>query len=283
GDPHHYRIELMAKQVRELFGFVPDNLDDYVMASQISQAEAFKFHIEYFRARKWRTTGIIWWNLMDGWPQFSDAVVDYYFDKKLAYHYIKVSQQHVCIIVKEAVDANGVLAGIPGKDGVPLAEAEGSAVKTFNDIIVSNDTREAWQLEYEISEAQSGRIVLKGEGCAAPDCNTCLGRVSLGGGPAGPNFAEPAFYVIKWKAFGKGMAGRSSGDTAVLKSSTGEADSAKAVISTVQDAAVINGINHYITGIPSIIEKSEDELRKVFGQYKAWLTGYMEEVRRILP
>ena len=31
--------------------------------------------------------GILWWNVLDGWPQFSDAVVDYYFGKKLAYHY----------------------------------------------------------------------------------------------------------------------------------------------------------------------------------------------------
>ena len=26
----------------------------------------------------WRRTGIIWWNVIDGWPQISDAVMDWY-------------------------------------------------------------------------------------------------------------------------------------------------------------------------------------------------------------
>ena len=43
-------------------------------------------------------TGVIWWNLIDGWPQVSDAVVDYYYEKKLAYHYIKASQQPFCLM-----------------------------------------------------------------------------------------------------------------------------------------------------------------------------------------
>jgi beta-mannosidase len=49
-----------------------------VLASQISQAEADKFFIELSRMRKWQRTGILWWNLRDGWPIISDAVVDYY-------------------------------------------------------------------------------------------------------------------------------------------------------------------------------------------------------------
>ena len=46
-------------------------------------------------------TGIIWWNLLDGWPQMSDAVVDYYFTKKLAYGYIKRSQAPFIIAAGE--------------------------------------------------------------------------------------------------------------------------------------------------------------------------------------
>ena len=38
---------------------------------------------------------------MDGWPQFSDAIVDYYFGKKLAYWYIRRVQQPVCMMVDE--------------------------------------------------------------------------------------------------------------------------------------------------------------------------------------
>jgi beta-mannosidase len=173
--PYKYRIELMATQIRELFGFVPDNLGDFVKASQISQAEAFKFFIEYFRSRKWRTTGIIWWNLMDGWPQFSDAIVDYYFEKKLAYEYIKLSQQHICVIIKETENS-------------------------LNEVVVCNDTREGTNIDYEISNIDDGKILLKGSGYAAPDSVVCLGKVSLSANPS------PVFYVIRWETkSGKGI------------------------------------------------------------------------------
>ena len=99
--PYAYRIKLMADQVVTLFGTQPDNLEDFSFASQISQAEAKKYFIERFRLSKWRRTGIIWWNLIDGWPQISDAVVDYYYDKKLAYYYIKRSQQPLCLMFDE--------------------------------------------------------------------------------------------------------------------------------------------------------------------------------------
>lgn len=99
--PYAYRIKLMADQAVTLFGTQPDNLEDFAMASQISQAEAKKYFIERFRLSKWRRTGIIWWNLIDGWPQISDAVVDYYYDKKLAYYYIKRSQQPLCLMFDE--------------------------------------------------------------------------------------------------------------------------------------------------------------------------------------
>jgi beta-mannosidase len=96
------RIRLMANQVKELFGAIPDNLEDFALASQVTQAEAVKFFIESTRLRKWQTSGILWWNLIDGWPQFSDAVVDYYFGKKLAFHYIQRSQAPVCVMIGEA-------------------------------------------------------------------------------------------------------------------------------------------------------------------------------------
>ena len=98
------RVMLMEKQVRVLFGEVPADPNEYVLASQISQAEAKKYFIERMRVGRPDKTGIIWWNLLDGWPQMSDAVVDYYFEKKLAYHYIKISQAPFTIAADEPKD-----------------------------------------------------------------------------------------------------------------------------------------------------------------------------------
>jgi beta-mannosidase len=102
--PYIYRIELMAKQIEELFGEIPDNLEDFVLASQISQAEAKKFFVELFRTGQPNRSGIIWWNLIDCWPQFSDAVVDYYYDKKLAYYYLRQSQRPLILTFAEPHD-----------------------------------------------------------------------------------------------------------------------------------------------------------------------------------
>ena len=111
-DPYSYRIKLMADQVKTLIGYYPDNLEDFAFASQVSQAEAKKFFIERMRAEKGKRSGIIWWNLIDGWPQFSDAVVDYYYIKKIAYNYIKNSQSTVCLMFREPVGNKSELVAV---------------------------------------------------------------------------------------------------------------------------------------------------------------------------
>ena len=166
--PYTYRIRLMADQVTTLFGkSVPNTLADFSKASQISQAEAKKYFIERFRVSKWRRTGIIWWNLIDGWPQISDAVVDYYGIKKLAYHYIKRSQEPICMICDE-----------PDGNFIPLC-----AVNEFD-----HDE----MLEYEVVDIESGDIVANGSAIAKAESSICVCKIE-----SSP--AEKHFYLIKWK------------------------------------------------------------------------------------
>lgn len=99
-----YRIQLIADQTHALFGFTSKCLEDFILASQISQAEACKFFIEHTRIQNPRRTGVIWWNMIDGWPQFSDAVVSYDFSKKLAYYYIRRAQETVCLMMSDPED-----------------------------------------------------------------------------------------------------------------------------------------------------------------------------------
>jgi beta-mannosidase len=97
------RNDLMINQVKAFFGACPDDLDEFILASQITQAEAMKYFVEMFRQDKGHKQGILWWNIRDGWPILSDAVVDYYFDKKLAFHYIQRVQRDVQAICCEEV------------------------------------------------------------------------------------------------------------------------------------------------------------------------------------
>ena len=132
------RINLMANQIREVFGTIHETLEEFALASQIVQAEAKKYFIESTRLRKWRTSGILWWNVIDGWPQFSDAIVDYYFGKKLAYHYIRRSQQPVCVIIGE------------------------SAADKYRPVVVCNDTLRDVDVQYRVWDPHLDETLAEG-------------------------------------------------------------------------------------------------------------------------
>ncbi|HOU09909.1 MAG TPA: glycoside hydrolase family 2 TIM barrel-domain containing protein [Clostridiales bacterium] len=166
--PYAYRIRLMSDQVKTLFGCEPRTLEAFAAASQISQAEAKKYFIERFRLSKWRRTGIIWWNLVDGWPQISDAVVDYYLSRKLAYFYIKRSQQPVCLMFDEP--AGGTLT-----------------------LYAVNDTPRGEQLAFSVTGIFSGTVYVRGAAAEAPaDASVPIWSKPCGGG-------EREFYLIEWQ------------------------------------------------------------------------------------
>lgn len=168
--PYAYRIGLMAGQIKELFGFIPKKLEDFILASQISQAEAKKFFIELFRLGQPERTGIIWWNLIDGWPQFSDAVVDYYFRKKLAYSYIRQVQQPVLLAMKEPENW----------------EIELDTV---------NDTGQPVLLSYAAADWETGREAACGQAEILPGVST-LCRLPYSRG-------ERKLYTLCWRWEGK--------------------------------------------------------------------------------
>lgn len=105
-----YRVAHYNSQVEKFFGSMPESLEDYVVASQIAQAEGLKYMVELFRIRKGEASGVIWWNIMDGWAQLSDALADYYFRKKLAFYYLKRTHGSVTVMIGEAENVLHVIA-----------------------------------------------------------------------------------------------------------------------------------------------------------------------------
>lgn len=151
-----YRIPLMTRQAERLFGESTegDSLEEYALKSQISQAEAVKFFIEHFRAEKGYRSGIIWWNIIDGWPQISDAVVDYYGRKKLAYSYIKRSQTPVCLLFDEP-DENGAIG-----------------------LTAVNDTPCNVTVSYRVTDGMTDEVLLSGTVTVASDGKEVLEKLS---------------------------------------------------------------------------------------------------------
>ncbi|MCL1858517.1 MAG: hypothetical protein FWF92_04715 [Oscillospiraceae bacterium] len=163
---YDYRIQLMLNQIAEVFDKSPENLKDFVLASQIVQAEAKKFFIELFRGNKWRRSGILWWNLMDGWPQFSDAIVDYYFDKKLAYYFIKNSQEQLTVILREPDNWK-------------------------QEIVIVNDYLSPQSVNFKIIDIDTSEILKSGNIIVSENSNIIAGNIPFVHG-------QKRFLVIEW-------------------------------------------------------------------------------------
>jgi beta-mannosidase len=158
---------LMERQVRQLFGEVPTDPEDYILASQISQAEADKYFIERARASRPRMSGIIWWNLLDGWPQMSDAVVDYYFEKKLAYRYIKRSQAPFAILFDE--------------------------IKSWNlRLLAANDTLSWVKGCVKVTDADTDQVIVERSFSARPNATNELCRLPM-------YYSEQRLLLIEWE------------------------------------------------------------------------------------
>lgn len=192
---YEYRIALMLRQVAVLFSDMPDGntgrataeesvdyfermktlfgdgeqaLEGIAKASQIFQAEAFKYMIERFRIRKATHGGLIWWNLLDGWPQISDAVVDYYFTKKLAYDFIKNSQQPLCLMFDEPDESNKI------------------------NLFVANEIPQDKTFSYKVTRTNDATVVCSGE--ATVNAN---GILQLDAVTVDPDKKE--MFLIEWE------------------------------------------------------------------------------------
>jgi beta-mannosidase len=113
--------------------------------------------VENFRKDKGKRTGIIWWNALDCWPQFSDAVIDYYYNWKLAAHYLKNVQQSVLLMFSEPEAWCIRLHGI-------------------------NDHQREIRLHYTVTDLETQQCCLTGDAILPADssCELAALRVSLG-------------------------------------------------------------------------------------------------------
>lgn len=126
--------------------------------------------MERTRIKKWRRTGVIWWNLLDGWPQISDAVVDYYYAKKLAYYYIKRVQQPIAVMMDELVDWS-------------------------HEVILGNDSRTSRVVRYRIEDGDTGEVYMEGERLSPANENVSLGHIRELAG-------RQKLYLITWEVDG---------------------------------------------------------------------------------
>ena len=156
----------MINQVRKVFGDVPRNLDDFIFASQSVQAEAMKYFIELWRSRKGDKNGIIWWNVRDGWPLISDAIVDYYGSKKMAYYFIRNVQKDVCVMINDS-DGSG------------------------NPLVAVNDTRFSAEGKVKVVDVATGKVAYSSDFCVPANGKSVIARL--------PECNEAGMWLIMYE------------------------------------------------------------------------------------
>ena len=166
-----HRNDYLLTGIKSIFNEVPRDLDKFIIASQIVQAEAMKYFVEFWRMRKFdEGSGILWWRLRDGWPVISNGIVDYYYDKKLAYQYIKRVQTDVCVMIGDASD------------------------KSSHPIIVVNDTREAVKGILSVKNADNGKLLYSKNFTVNQNGKSIEGYL--------PESIKPELWLIEWEING---------------------------------------------------------------------------------
>lgn len=169
---YYSRNQLMLDQARLYLDCEPNDLRQIVLASQVSQAEAKKFFIEQARLARGRRWGLIWWNLIDPWPQISDAVVDYYGVRKLAFHYIVRAQQQVVMMASEATGWH-------------------------RDVVLANDTPGHAEVSWRVHSASTGAELASGSTTLGAHADQVVTTLPLA--PSGE------CYLFRWEGEADGQ------------------------------------------------------------------------------
>ncbi len=168
--PYWERARKTFDRIEEYFGILPTAIADIALASQIVQAEGFKFAIEWARQQSGKT-GLLWWSLFDGWPQVSDAVVDYYSEKKLAFDYIQTAQQPLLVLIGEPQDM-----------AYP--------------VIISNHRRQSWQGRIVVRDIETRRVLWEGDAEAGPGALVEAARITA-------DASRQTVLALRWSAEGE--------------------------------------------------------------------------------
>jgi beta-mannosidase len=109
--------------------------------------------------------------MLDGWPQTSDAIVDYYFEKKLAYSYVKRSQ-------------------------APFILAFGELSSWHQPLYACNDTLKEYSGTYRVTDTSTGKVIAEGEFTSSVNGSKVIAQVPI-------YYSEQKILLIEWEANGE--------------------------------------------------------------------------------
>ena len=165
------RNDWMLTQPVFLFGEPKTkDLDEFIARSQFTHCEAMKFFVETFRMGRPVKSGIVLWNLREGWPTFSEALVDYYYQKKPGFYYITRVYQNTCVMVGEPV--NGM-----------------------HPVVVDNETLEPKTGKITIRDAENDKVIYNSSFNVPANSNMTVGFL--------PDQEQQTMWIIEYTVDGQ--------------------------------------------------------------------------------
>ena len=166
----------MVNELMIMFGNCPTNLETFVEASQLLQAEAYKTWIEVYRSGKFKEkNGLVFWNMREGWPGFNEALIDFYGRRKLGYWAVKNVHGDQLVMVRD--------------DGR---------------VVAINDTLHSVLGKVSVRDRESGKVLLSREYAVNPNATLVLGVVSWSGqGILDMEYEQDGVSGWNWYLYGK--------------------------------------------------------------------------------
>ena len=136
--------------VKYYFTDEPTSAEDFVFASQVYQAEAYKFLMEQARTRD-ALNGVLLWTFNEGFPSFTSGLVDYYGDKKLAWYYVKNAHEPVQTVVVERDEklvgfvVNNTVKAVSGN--VAVYDEKGERLGEYAFSVAETSAKELFSME----------------------------------------------------------------------------------------------------------------------------------------
>lgn len=153
--------ELLDVFVKKYFDVADDiSLQDYILKSQVIQAEMMRHVYDELRSRKFRCSGILLWTLSDSYGIHNWSVIDYYLAKRPVYYYMRRSLAPVNVSFRGYEVQNF--------DGMANYKEYYKGIVKPIEILLTNDTLEDKELtvEYKVLTFDGQEIKSGNSACA---------------------------------------------------------------------------------------------------------------------
>lgn len=171
------------------------DLQDYILKSQVIQAEIMRHIYDELRSRKFRCSGVLLWTLSDSYGIHNWSVIDYYLAKRPVYYYLKRSMAPVNLSILGYEVQN--FDGMANYRAYYNGEVEPIELHLMNDSLAEKQV----EAKYQVITFDGEVLMEQSQDCAL-DANSVLNIGSVDITPIKDSFVpeETLLYTQVWES-----------------------------------------------------------------------------------